>query len=294
MVDIGIFQRDNHRIEQKEAWTWSLIWVVVALIFNGVVYFWKGYDSALTFLTAYLVEKSLSIDNLFVFILIFKYFSIPEKFHHRVLYWGILGAIVMRLILILVGIKIITQFQWLLHVMGAFLIYAGITFFRQRHQEEKFTESGFLKFLKKILAVKKEEDDPHFFIREKGKIYITPLFLALISVECSDLIFAIDSIPAVFGITLDPFLVFTSNIFAILGLRSLYFVLADFLPRFYYLKHALSLILVFIGTKMLFQGLINVPILVSLGVILSLIVSSIVLSLRKKRNLSQYKNLNSS
>lgn len=283
VLDVGIFQKDNHRISQKEAWMWSVIWICMALLFNGGIYLWQGHDAAITFLTAYLVEKSLSIDNLFVFVLIFNYFSIPAKMQHRVLYWGILGAVVMRLILILLGIKLIVHFQWLLYVMGAFLVYAGITFFRQRHQEEEFTESRFLKFLKQIIAIKEEPENPHFFVRHKGKFYMTPLFLALVSIELSDLVFAFDSIPAVFGITLDPFLVFTSNIFAILGLRSLYFVLADFLPRFYYLKHALSLILTFVGCKMLLHDMISISTILSLSVIVTIIISSLVLSVQKGR-----------
>lgn len=284
-LDLGVFQRDNHPITQREAWFWSLVWIAIALLFNGWIHLWYGHEAALDFLTAYLVEKSLSLDNLFVFALIFNYFSTPPKHQHRVLYWGILGAIVMRLALIIFGVKIIHHFEWLLYGMGLFLIYSGVTFFRHFDQTEKnFNENRLLKFAKKKIPLRDNGKQPRFFIRHQGKIHMTPLFLVLLSIEFSDLVFALDSIPAVFGITLDPFLAFTSNVFAILGLRSLYFVLADVLPRFYYLKHALSLILIFVGAKMTIGEVVKISSLLSLSVVGIIITSALVLSLLKKAN----------
>jgi tellurite resistance protein TerC len=266
-LDLGVFHKDAHVVSMKEAATWSAVWVALALVFNGILYAWKGPTVALEFFTGYLIEKSLSVDNIFVFVLIFTVFAVPAKFQHRVLFWGILGALLMRGLMIGLGAVLIAKFHWIIYVFGAFLVFTGIKMFVLRNQEMDPRENPLIKLMRRLFPVTDEYHEDKFFIRRAGKLFATPLFLVLVLVEFTDVIFAVDSIPAIFAITSDPFIVFTSNVFAILGLRSLYFLLAGAVTKFYYLKPALSAILVFVGTKMLLIDYYKIPVSVSLAVI---------------------------
>lgn len=284
-IDLGIFNRKAHVIKSKEALFWSLLWVSLSLIFCIGIYFVEGKELALEFLAGYVIEKSLSLDNLFVILLIFKMNHITPKHQHRVLFWGILGALVMRSVMILAGIKLIESFSWTLYVFGVFLVYAGIsTLFDKLPPGEEAPENPFMRWLNKHLPIKKEDYGQHFFIRDRKKLYVTPLFMALIFIEFADLLFAIDSIPAVLAISRDPFIVYTSNIFAILGLRSLYFLIADIIPKFYYIHYALAFILTFVGVKLLLLDFYHIPIGVSLSTILGAFIIAVVASIiRDKR-----------
>ncbi|WP_110514907.1 TerC family protein [Herpetosiphon llansteffanensis] len=285
-LDLGVFHRNSHEVSVKEAAIWSVVWISLALSFNVGLYFWKGGDIALKFLTGYLIEKSLSVDNIFVFVLIFSYFQVPAKYQHRVLFWGVFGALVMRAILIFVGAALIERFEWIIYIFGAFLIYTGINMARQGETHIDPDTNPVVKFVRKILPVSSQYNEDHFFTRNAGKLMATPLFLVLVLVEASDLIFAVDSIPAIFAVTTDTFLVYTSNVFAILGLRSLYFVLAGVVDKFYYLKYGLAVILTFVGVKMLVIALgIHVPTYISLGVIIGVLVISVIASLRRAKRL---------
>lgn len=261
-LDLGYFNRHAHVISRREAIFWSSFWIVLAMVFCAGVYVWNGKVPALEFLAAYLIEKSLSIDNLFVILLIFKMHHVTPKHQHRVLFWGIIGALLMRGIMIMAGIKLIESFDWMLYLFGLFLIYAGIsTFIDRLPPGEEAPENSFVVWLNKRLPIKKGDHlGQRFFVWEQGKLFVTPLFVALIFIEFADLLFAVDSIPAVIAISRDPFIVYTSNIFAILGLRSLYFLIADIIPKFYFIHHALSAILIFVGAKMLLQDIYHVPI----------------------------------
>lgn len=285
-LDLGVFHRNSHEVSVKEAAIWSVVWVSLALSFNVGLYFWQGGDVALKFLTGYLIEKSLSVDNIFVFVLIFSYFQVPAKYQHRVLFWGVFGALVMRAILIFVGAALIERFEWIIYVFGAFLIYTGLKMFRQGETHLDPDNNPVVKLVRKVLPVTSEYHGEHFFTRHAGKLMATPLFLVLVLVEASDLIFAVDSIPAIFAVTTDTFLVYTSNVFAILGLRSLYFVLAGVVDKFYYLKYGLAVILTFVGSKMLIIALgYHVPTPVSLAVIIGVLVIAIIASLRRAKRL---------
>jgi tellurite resistance protein TerC len=273
----------NYRARSKETWRaalfWTLFWIACAILFNlGMwMYLLSITDSisantvALNFLTAYLVEKSLSLDNLFVFYLVFQHFKIPPHLQHRVLSYGIWGAVIMRLTIILAGIWLIQHFHWLLYVMGAFLLFTGIKIMVSKEHEKDLAETLVWRLCKKLLRVTHEFDGQHFFSVKNNLVYATPLFIALIFIEISDLIFAVDSIPAVFAITRDPFIVWTSNIFAILGLRAMYFLLARMVEELALLKYGIALILVYVGTKMLIEPWVHIPVGVSLGVIASVI-----------------------
>lgn len=249
-VDIGIVNRKSHAPTRKETLIWSAVWVSLALAFNGFVYFQFGGFKAKEFLTGYLIEMSLSIDNLFVFLLIFKYFKVPKKFQHRVLFWGILMALVMRLVMILAGAELVEQFDWVLYIFGAFLIYTGIKMFGEDEAFEP-EESAIVRLTTRFIRIKKDYEGESFFVRENGVLTGTLLLLVLIVINVADLVFAVDSIPAIFGITTDRFIVYTSNIFAILGLRTFFFLLADLAEKFHYLKYGLAFVLSFIGFKML-------------------------------------------
>lgn len=275
---------DKYRSRSKETWRaalfWSLVWIFLALLFNiglWIALLYKtdahiAHTIALDFLTAYLVEKSLSLDNLFVFYLVFKHFQIPPHLQHRVLSYGIWGAVVMRLGIIVTGIWLVTKFHWLLYVMGAFLLYTGMKIFFMKEEEKELSETLIMIWLKKFFRVTHEFDGHHFFTRHKKLLYATPLFVAVVFIEISDLIFAVDSIPAVFSITTDPFIVWSSNIFAILGLRALYFLLARMVEKLVLLKYGIGLILVFVGFKMLVEPWLQIPSTISLLVIASLII----------------------
>ncbi len=284
-LDLGIFHKKSHTVGFKEAIGWSVVWMILALCFSGVIYWWHGQQDAMLFLTGYVIEKSLSVDNLFVFLLIFSYFKTPNQYQHKVLFYGILGALVMRAFFIWAGIALLTHFTWVIYIFGAFLIFSGIKMLLPQGEEESLENSIVIRTVKKIFPTSHDFDGDNFFTIKNGKRMITPLFVTLIFVEFSDLVFAVDSIPAIIGITDDPFLVFTSNVFAILGLRSLYFALKGFADIFEHLKYGLSLILIFIGVKMCVAHYYHTPIEVTLGVIvgiLSISIATSIISNRKK------------
>ncbi len=266
-IDLGVFHRKDHEISIKEGLIWSAIWIVVALIFNVGVYFWRGSEVALEFFTGYLIERSLSIDNIFVFLLVFTYFKVPAKYQYKVLIWGILGALVFRGIFILLGTLLIAQFHWVLYIFGAFLVFTGIKMGLGQNKEIEPGRNPILRLLRRILPITEDYDRGKFLIRRGGRLFGTPLLVVLVVVETTDIVFAVDSIPAIFAITLDPFIVYTSNVFAILGLRALYFAIAGLMRIFLYLKYALGFILSFVGVKMLLSSLYPIPDSIALGVI---------------------------
>jgi tellurite resistance protein TerC len=290
-LDLFVFHKKNTVVKVKEALLWSLFWIGLAVAFNFGIFFTVGKVKALEFLTGYLIEESLSVDNLFVFILIFGFFKIEPKYQHRVLFWGILGAIVMRGIFIFAGVALIQQFNWIMYIFGAFLVYTGIHLLFENDDKEYNPNNNFLiRWFKKVFPVTQDMSRPHFFIRENKILYATPFFITLLVIEASDLIFAVDSIPAVLSVSKDPFIVYTSNIFAILGLRSLYFALNGIMAYFHFLKYALSGILTFIGVKMCINEFaseggydVHISNLASLGVIVSLLTISILLSIAVKK-----------
>jgi tellurite resistance protein TerC len=286
-LDLGVFHRKDHAVKFKEALGWSGVWISLALVFNLGIWWKFGATPAVKFLTGYLIEKSLSIDNIFVFVVIFSAMKIPQLYQHRVLFWGILSALVLRAGMIFAGVAMINRFHWLIYVFGAFLIITGVRLFMHRNEEENPGESRMLAWARKVIPSTEELHGPHFFTRHTGRWLATPLFMTLVLVELTDVLFALDSIPAIFAVTTDPFLVFTSNIFAILGLRSLFFVLAGAVEKFSYLKVGLSAVLVFVGAKMTLVDVVHVPPAVSLGVIALLLGASIVASLRKARALER-------
>lgn len=286
LIDLGLINKNPHRISIKTALLSSAGYIFLALIFNLGVYHFMGTQAGLEFFTGYLIEKSLSIDNIFVFSLIFTQLKIPLQFQHRVLFCGILGAIIMRAFLILLGAQLLESFHWMIYVFGGFLVYTGIKMLVLIDQPPDFTQNKVVIWIKKIYPVKDSVESQRFFERSNGKLILTPLFIALVMIEISDVVFALDSIPAIFAITKDPFIVYTTNIFAILGLRSLYFVLADVVNRFHYLKHGLSLILMVVGVKMLvnaYFGESTIETGYTLFVTAFLLSGSILLSIAKTR-----------
>ncbi|MEW6014120.1 MAG: TerC family protein [Candidatus Zixiibacteriota bacterium] len=278
-LDLGIFHRKDHRISIKEGIIWSVIWIIVALIFNVWIYFWKGSEVAVQFLTGYIIERSLSIDNIFVFIVIFAYFKVPEKYQYKVLFWGILGALILRGLFIAVGTLLIAKFHWIIYIFGAFLVITGIKMGVGEDKEIEPEKNPLLRFVRKFLPITENYEEGHFFVRRAHRTYGTPLFVVLLVVETTDLVFAVDSIPAIFAITLDPFIVYTSNVFAILGLRALYFAVAGMMQLFYYLKYALAAILAFVGVKMLISSFVKIPSGIALGIIGGLLAIAIIVSL---------------
>lgn len=285
-LDLGVFNRKQHVVSVREALITSAVWVALSLAFNAVVFYLWDHQKGLEFLTGYLLEKSLSVDNIFVFILLFNYFDVPKKYQHKVLFWGIFGALIMRAILIFIGTALIAKFSWIIIIFGLFLIVAGLKMAFQKDEKVHPEKNPVVKFVKKFIPVTHEYHRDKFFIK-KGGLFATPLFIVLIVVETTDLIFAFDSIPAILAITHDPFIVFTSNAFAILGLRALYFALAGFMDKFHYLKIGLSIILVFIGIKMLIAGVFHIPTSASLIVIILILTISIIASMvRNKKNIS--------
>lgn len=280
-LDLGVFHRHAHRVSAKEAAGWSVFWIALALVFNVGVYFWFGGQAATEFLTGYLIEKSLSVDNLFVFALLFSYFRVPQAYQHRVLFWGVLGALVMRGILIFVGTSLISRFEWIFYVFGGILLLSGFRMLRHDKENDEFDPERNLvvKLVRKFIPVTRDYDGTHLFTRREGVFKATPLFIVLLVVETTDLVFAVDSIPAIFAITQDPFIVYTSNVFAILGLRSLYFLLSHVLDSFCYLSTGLAVVLMFIGLKMIVMDFLHIPVVVSLGVVVGIVTVSIVLSL---------------
>lgn len=267
ILDLGVFHKKAHVVGVKESMVWTSVWIFLALMFNVYVFYTRGQQASIEFLTGYVVEKSLSLDNVFVFLMIFKAFNIPLISQHRVLMWGILGAIVLRALFIWAGTYLIQEFAWIFYVFGAFLIYSAYHMMKEETEKPDFAKHPLILWIKKHMAFTPHLDGEKFFTLEKGKRVATPLFLALVAIEFSDVVFALDSIPAIFAITTDPFIVFTSNIFAILGLRALYFILAHMAVRLKYLAHGLAFILGFIGVKMLLHGFFKVPSLISLSII---------------------------
>jgi tellurite resistance protein TerC len=278
-LDLGVFHRKAHEVSLKEAAAWSAVWVALALAFNAGVYAWFGPQRALEFTTGYLIEKALSVDNVFVFVVIFTAFSVPATYQHRVLFWGVLGALVMRAAFILAGGAFLQRFHWAIYVFGAILAITGVKLLVQRNRETHPERNPVVRWFQRIFPVTQEFAGGKFTVVRNGRRYATPLLLALVAVEVTDLIFAVDSVPAIFAITWDPFIVFTSNIFAILGLRSLYFLLAGVITRFVYLKVGLSFVLIFVGAKMLLMDVYKVPIAASLAIIAGLLGLSVVASL---------------
>ena len=283
-LDLGVFNRKQHVVSVREALITSAVWVALSLAFNAVVFYLWDHQKGLEFLTGYLLEKSLSVDNIFVFILLFNYFDVPKKYQHKVLFWGIFGALIMRAILIFIGTALIAKFSWIIIIFGLFLIVAGLKMAFQKDEKVHPEKNPVVKFVKKFIPVTHEYHRDKFFIK-KGGLFATPLFIVLIVVETTDLIFAFDSIPAILAITHDPFIVFTSNAFAILGLRALYFALAGFMDKFHYLKLGLSIILVFIGIKMLIAGVFHIPTSASLIVIILILTISIIASMVRNKRL---------
>jgi tellurite resistance protein TerC len=266
-IDLGIFHKKSHEINLREAIAWTAVWLTLAMLFNVFVYYYFDESKALEFFTGYLIEKSLSIDNIFVIILIFSYFKVPAAYQHKVLFWGILGALVMRFIFILSGVELIHRFHWLIYAFGGFLIFTGIRMITSGEQKLEPERNPIIKLAKRILPVTNEFHQDNFFVRIDLRLWATPLFLVVILIETTDLIFAVDSIPAILAISDDTFIIYTSNVFAILGLRSLYFALARIERYFKYLKYGLSVILVFVGIKMCVADLFKMPIEISLIVI---------------------------
>jgi tellurite resistance protein TerC len=250
-LDLKVFNKKNHIVKPKEAGFWALFWFLLAMIFNAFIYLEFGKQSATEFLTGYILEQSLSVDNLFVFVVIFEFFNVEPKFQHRVLFWGILGAIIMRTLMILLGTALIVKFSWVEYLFGGFLVFTAINMLIEKDPNHAIDKNPLVKILHKFFNVTEDFHEEKFFVKINNKLFVTPLFVVLILIETSDLLFAVDSIPAVIGITKNSFIVYTSNIFAILGLRNLYFLLSSFIEKFHLLKYSLSFILGFIGVKML-------------------------------------------
>ena len=277
-LDLGVFHRKAHTISIKEASIWSVVWVCLAMIFNVGIYYAWGSEKALEFLTGYVIEKSLSVDNLFVFLMIFQYFSTPSEYQHRVLFWGILGALILRAVFIATGSALLSNFHWMIYVFGGFLVITGIKMYLQGDEKIEPEKNPVVMLFERFVPIIRKYDGHNFFIRREGKSYATLFMLVLIVVETTDVIFAIDSIPAIFAITDDPFIIYTSNVFAILGLRALYFMLAGVMEMFVYLKIGLSVVLCFVGIKMMLIDIYKIPIGASLAVIGSVLLLSIVAS----------------
>lgn len=277
-LDLGVFHRKSHEIKLKEALIWTGVWISLALIFNYGVYVFMGKEKAIEFLTGYVIEKSLSIDNLFVFIMLFTYFKVDVKYQHKVLFWGILGALVMRAIFIFAGVALINKFHWIIYVFGALLIFTGIKMVFQKEEQINPEKNPLVRLFKRFFPFTNEDQGGQFFVKKNGKRFATPLFVVLLIVEFTDLIFAVDSIPAILAITNDTFIIFTSNVFAILGLRALYFALAGITQYFHYLKYGLAAILVFVGVKMTIVDWYKIPISTSLFVISGILVISVIVS----------------
>jgi tellurite resistance protein TerC len=276
-LDLGVFHRRAHTVKFKEALGWSLMWIALAGAFAVLVYFWHGHTPMLEFVTGYVIELSLSVDNLFVFLVIFRYFKVSGPNQHKVLFWGILGALIMRAIFILAGVGLITRFHWIIYVFGALLIYSGIKLVRQEGSSVDPGKNPLLKTFRRLVPVTHDYVDGKFFVRRPG-LYATPLFVVLLVVETTDILFAVDSIPAILAITLNAFIVYTSNVFAILGLRSMYFALAGMMDLFQYLHYGLSCVLIFVGSKMLLSHYYTMPTWVALVVVASVLGTSVLAS----------------
>lgn len=278
-LDLGVFNRKAHEVSIKEAMIWTGVWVTLAMCFNGLIYYWQGEVKALEFFTGYVIEKALSVDNIFVFVLIFSYFKIPAIHQHKILFWGIIGALIMRAAFIFAGVALLERFHWTIYVFGAILIYTGYKMLTQKEIIIEPEKNPLIKLFRRVMPVTNELHSSKFFVKQDGKRFATPLFLVLLLIETTDLIFAADSIPAILAITQDHFIVYTSNVFAILGLRSLYFALARMIDKFRYLSKGLALILIFVGLKMLLVDFYKLPIQIALLVIVIILALSIATSL---------------
>jgi integral membrane protein, TerC family len=287
-LDLKVFHRDPHEVKIKEALIFTAFWIGISIAFNVGVYFWKGKEAALQFLTGYLIEESLSVDNLFVFLLIFNYFQVPARYQHRVLFWGIVGALVMRGIFIFLGVSLIREFHWILYIFGLILVVTGVRMMFQNETVKIHPERNIVvRIFKKLFGVTPGYHSERFFVKTDSGRYATLLFVVLLVIETTDLVFATDSIPAVFAISSDPFIIYTSNVFAILGLRSLYFALAGLMDLFYYLRYGLSIVLSFIGLKMLVSHFVEIPISIALGVVAGVLAVSIIASVIRGRRLKR-------
>lgn len=278
-LDLSVFNRKAHEIKVREALLWTAFWIVLSLLFNLGIWHYRGSDDALLFFTSYLVEKSLSMDNIFVFLLIFTYFGVSPLYQHKVLFWGIIGALIMRAIFIFAGVALIVKFHWIIYIFGAFLVFTGIKMITEKDKQIHPEKNPILKLFRKFLPVTDRFQNGKFFIKKDRRLWATPLFIVLVVIETTDVVFAVDSIPAVLAITHDPFIVYTSNVMAILGLRALYFALAGIMGIFRYLHYGLAVILAFVGVKMLLTDLYKIPTIAALGVIGAILLISVVASL---------------
>jgi tellurite resistance protein TerC len=283
VLDLGFLQRRSHTVKFREALVWSITWIALACGFAVLVYFWHGRGTAVEFVTGYVIELSLSVDNLFIFVLIFRFFRVAPEHQHKVLFWGIVGALVMRAIFIVVGIGLIRRFHWITYAFGALLVYSGIKLFRQHGAGIEPESNPVVRFFRRFVPVTEEYEEDKFLVR-RGRLYATPLLVVLVLVEATDLLFATDSIPAVLAITLNPFIVYTSNVFAVLGLRSMYFLLAGLMDLFHYLHYGLAVVLVFIGAKMVASDYYRIPTGVALGVVAGVLLISVLASLLQPRS----------
>lgn len=279
LLDLFVFQRKTHEVKPREAILLTGFWISVAIAFNIGVWIWGGHDAGLKFLTGYLIEESLSVDNLFVFLLIFSFFKVERRYQHKVLFWGILGAMVMRALFILAGTTLIHHFHWVMYIFGAMLIFTAISLAMEKDKEVRPEKNPVLRLFRKFMPVTPEYHGDKFFVRKEKRLWATPLFVVLLAVETTDVIFAIDSIPAIFAVTTDPFIVYTSNMFAILGLRSIFFALSAFMVMFHHLHYGLSFILLFIGVKMLIVDFYKIPIWLALAVIVVTLIASVAASI---------------
>jgi tellurite resistance protein TerC len=289
-LDLGVFHRKSHDVGLREALTWTGVWITLAMLFNLFVYYYFDKEKAIEFFTGYIIEKSLSVDNIFVIIMIFSYFKVPTSYQHKVLFWGILGALVMRVIFILAGIELIHRFHWLIYIFGGFLIITGIRMLTAGDAKLEPEKNPLAKLARKLIPFTESFEGDRFFVRRDDKLWATPLFLVVVLIEATDLIFAVDSIPAILAISEDPFIVYTSNVFAILGLRSLYFALAGVEKYFQYLKYGLSTILIFVGVKMSITDIYKIPVDLSLIVIVFILAISMIASVvvqKKSEHLKQ-------
>jgi len=278
-LDLGVFHRQARVVNVKEALRWSAIWIALALLFNLGVYLWYGTSAALAFLTGYILEESLSVDNLFVFLMILSYFSVPPAYQHKVLFWGILGALIMRGLMIAVGTVLIQMFHWLLYIFGGFLIVTGVRMVLRQHDEVHPEQNPVVRLFTRFMPVTTAYHAEKFFVQLNGRYFATPLFVVLLMIEVTDVVFALDSIPAVLAVTTDPFIVYTSNVFAILGLRSLFFALSGLMALFHYLRYGLAVVLVFIGAKMLVAEVYHIPVHWALAVVVGVLLLSVLASL---------------
>ncbi len=285
-LDLFVFFKKAHVVKFKEALIWSIVWIALALVFNAWIYFVSGPQRALNFFTGYLIERTLSIDNLFVFLIIINYFKVPAKNQHGILFWGIFGALVVRGIFIVVGVTIIGMFHWTIYLFGLFLVVTGFKTAMKKEKRLELEKNPILKIFRQFVPVTEDYVEDKFFVKRNGRVWATPLLVALLVIEVADVIFAVDSIPAILAITTDPFIVYSSNIFAILGLRALYFALAAIMDMFCYLNYGLAVILIFIGGKMMLQDFFEIPVALTLGVVIAVLTFSMLASIMKSKKKS--------